>query len=106
MPSALSHFYEVSMRLKMNPGHEHEVYGRLVRAGTEFEVPENEARLWKTSGRASDAPPRTKSLDAEPPASDAQPPEPPVKRGPGRPRKYPTEGAPTYNRRDMRAEDE
>lgn len=90
------------MRLVMNPGHQYTVFGRRVRAGEEFDVPDNEARLWKLLGRAHEAPPKAKNMNAEP----APRPEPPIKRGPGRPRKYPVEGAPTYSRRDMRAEDE
>lgn len=88
------------MRLVMNNGHERVVFGRRVRAGEEFEVPDVEARLWKLLGWASDVPIRSsKSMTAEP--------EPePVRRGPGRPRKYPETAAPFYSRRDMRAEDE
>lgn len=81
------------MRLIMNSGHERVVFGRRVRAGEEFEVPDIEARLWKLLGWATDAPIRNRNLTAEP----EQP-----KRGPGRPRK---DEAPTYGRRDMRAVD-
>jgi hypothetical protein len=88
------------MRLIMNPGFEFVVYGKRVRGGDEFECPEHEARIWKLLKRARDAPPPVKSMNAEPP------PPPPIKRGPGRPRKYPIQESPTYNRRDMRAEDD
>jgi hypothetical protein len=91
------------MRLVMNPGREHVVYGRRVRGGDEFDVPEVDARLWKLLGWARDAPSKLKSMNAEP---APQAPEPPVKRGPGRPRKYPVGESPHYSRRDMRAEDE
>lgn len=89
-------------RLIMNQGHQYVVHGKTVHAGEEFDAPEPEDRLWKLLGRARDAPPKVKSMnEPEPP-----PPPPPEKRGPGRPRKYPMQGPPTYNRRDMRAEDE
>jgi hypothetical protein len=86
------------MRLIMNPGHEHTVFplGRRVRAGEEFEVPDTDAGKWLLLKWARKAP--VQPVKEEPP--------PPIKRGPGRPRKYPVEQAPTYNRRDMRAEDE
>lgn len=66
------------MRLIMNTGHRFEIYGRVVNAGDEFEVPDNEALLWMKLGRAR-------------------------KYGPGRPPK--SESAGRYNRADMRAED-
>jgi hypothetical protein len=94
------------MRLVMNAGvvaPHNVVNGRTIRPGEEFEVNENDGRLWKLLGRARDAPPQAKSMNAEPVPRE---PEPPVKRGPGRPRKYPIQESPTYNRRDMRAEDE
>jgi hypothetical protein len=92
------------MRLIMNPGHERIVFGRRVRAGDEFDVPdEHEARVWVLVGWAREAPPKAKSMNAEP---APQAPGPPVKRGPGRPRKYPVGKSPHYSRRDMRAEDE
>lgn len=40
------------MRLIMNAGHEFEVYGKVMRAGDEFEVPDNEAAVWLKLGRA------------------------------------------------------
>jgi hypothetical protein len=92
------------MRMIMNAGVTapyNVVNGKSLRAGDEFDVPEHEARLWRVLGRAHDAPPKAKSMNAEP-----REPEPPIKRGPGRPRKYPVQDAPSYNRRDMRAEDD
>jgi hypothetical protein len=91
------------MRLVMNPGHEYVVFGRRVRAGDEFEIPDTEARLWKLLGRARDAPPKAKSMNAEPAPTPEQE---PIKRGPGRPRKYPIEEPARYDRRDMRAKDD
>jgi hypothetical protein len=55
------------------------VYGRALKAGDEFEVPDTEGRVWMLTGKAQQ------------------------KRGPGRPRK---EDAAYYHRADMRAEDE
>ena len=40
------------MRLIMNPGHAHIVFGKVVRAGDDFEVPDNEAEIWIKLGRA------------------------------------------------------
>lgn len=74
------------MRLIMNEGHEYVIYGKTIRAGEEFDVPENEAKIWQQLGRA-------RKKDELP------------KRGPGRPRKQ-EESQPRYDRRDMRAEDE
>lgn len=54
------------------------VYGRQLKAGEEFDVPDNEGRVWTMMGKA-------------------QP-----KRGPGRPRKDDLR----YHRADLRAEDE
>ena len=57
------------------------VYGRAMKAGDEFDVPDNEGRVWVLMGKA-------------------QP-----KRGPGRPRKEEA-SAGFYNRADLRAEDQ
>lgn len=57
------------------------VYGRALKAGDEFDVPDNEGRVWMLMGKAQQ------------------------RRGPGRPRK--DEAAPgLYNRADLRAEDQ
>ncbi len=42
------------MRLIMKPGQDHPVFGKMVRAGEEFEVPDLEAPVWIHSGRASE----------------------------------------------------
>lgn len=55
------------------------VYGRAMRPGDEFEVPDGEGRVWILTGNAAQ------------------------KRGPGRPRK---EEAGRYSRADMRAQDD
>lgn len=73
------------MRLVMKPGQEYMVYGKKVRAGEEFDVPENEAEVWQKLGRAMKA-------GEEPP-----------RRGPGRP---PKNELGRYQRADMRAEDD
>ena len=57
------------------------VYGRALKAGDDFEVPDNEGHVWILMGKAQQ------------------------KRGPGRPRKEEA-AAGFYNRRDLRAEDE
>ena len=44
------------MRLIMNETHA--VYGKIVQAGEEFEVPDNEGRTWITIGWAHEAPAR------------------------------------------------
>lgn len=40
------------MRLIMNAGHAYEIYGKAVRAGDEFEVPDHEGETWIKMGRA------------------------------------------------------
>ena len=42
------------MRLVMNPGQKHTVYGKVVDAGEEFEVPDNEGVTWLKTGRAKE----------------------------------------------------
>ena len=78
------------MRLVITRGH-HTVYGKVLAAGDTFDVPDNEARTWKMLGWAHE--------DTEP-----------ERRGPGRPKRQAAvvqeADAPTYHRRDMRAEDE
>ena len=64
-------------KMVMNPGHEYIVYGKMVRAGEEFEVPDAEVNLWEMFKRAARV-----SEEEE-----------------AKPKKR-------YNRRDMRAEDE
>jgi hypothetical protein len=77
------------MRLVMNEGHEHQVYGRLVRAGEVFEAPDLEAKVWIQFGRARAATSRvvaTKVVEAESkPVEEKQ-------------------TSKRYHRRDMRAE--
>lgn len=85
------------VKLVMNPGHHYVVNGRDIREGEEFEVSEADVKLWEMLGRAKRAERRVqnRALDADE--------LPPLKRGPGRPRK---DESGHYNRRDMRAEDE
>lgn len=40
------------MRLMMNAGQVHTIYGKVVRGGDEFEVPDNEGHVWIKLGRA------------------------------------------------------
>jgi hypothetical protein len=40
------------MRLIMNAGQQHIVFGKLVRPGDEFEVPDQEAHTWLAMGWA------------------------------------------------------
>ena len=42
------------MRLVMNPGQRHTVYGKVVSGGEEFEVPDNEGVTWLKMGRAKE----------------------------------------------------
>lgn len=64
------------------------VYGKVMKAGDEFECPDKEARLWGAMARAKPSEDQTETMRAE---QDAQP------RRRGRP-------PGTYARRDMRAE--
>jgi hypothetical protein len=84
------------MKLVVNPGKEFTIYGRALRGGDEFEVPDKEGETWKKLGWASPAPSRQRELTRDMKAEDDS--DSP-RRGPGRPRKE-------YSRRDMRAEDE
>lgn len=64
------------------------VYGKAMHAGESFDAPDNEARTWIKLGWARE------QFEHE-------------RRGPGRPRKQQAvQEASSYNRRDMRAEDE
>lgn len=78
------------MKLIMNQGHSHPVFGKTVHAGETFETPENEAMVWIKSGRARVAPTRTLMTKDE---VVLEPTEEKEKKS-GR-----------YNRRDMRAEE-
>lgn len=80
------------MRLVMNEGHEHAVYGKIMRAGEEFEVPDNEASTWMTIGWARRARPAT--IITKAPSSEDLPDEQEQQKHSKR-----------YNRRDMRAEE-
>ena len=40
------------MRLIMNSGHSYEIFGRMITAGDEFEVPDKEGETWVRLGRA------------------------------------------------------
>jgi hypothetical protein len=42
------------MRLIMNVGQKHTVYGKVVRGGEEFEVPDNEGVTWLKMGHAKE----------------------------------------------------
>jgi hypothetical protein len=42
------------MRLIMNKGQRHTIYGKVVNAGDEFEVPEVEAKAWVLLGMAKE----------------------------------------------------
>jgi hypothetical protein len=80
------------MRLVMNEGHEHRVYGRLVRAGEVFEAPDLEAKVWIQFGRARAASSRVATKVVE---TESKPLEEKEKQTNKR-----------YHRRDMRVEDE
>jgi hypothetical protein len=45
---------EACMRLIMNQGQKHTIYGKVVCGGEEFEVPDNEAVVWVKIGRAKE----------------------------------------------------
>ncbi len=79
------------MKLIMNQEHSHPVYGKAMRAGETFDVPDNEAVVWIKSGRARVAP--TRSLMTKDEETLSEPAEEKEKKS-GR-----------YNRRDMRAEE-
>jgi len=84
------------MRLVMNPGNNYMIYGKMIRAGDEFEVPANEGETWVRLGRAS---PKGEVVDrgesAVSPASEGESSQ--RVKGPRSKR---------YNRSDMRAEDD
>jgi hypothetical protein len=42
------------MRLVMNRGQRHPVYGKVVREGEEFDVPDDEGLTWIKTGRAKE----------------------------------------------------
>lgn len=88
------------MRLIMNPGHEYVIYGKKVRAGDEFDVPENEAQTWLKLSRASRASPRGGVVDRGEQSA-------PVPEGASSQRvESPRSKRGRYNRSDMRAEEE
>ena len=84
------------MRLIMNQGHEYNVFGRLVRAGEEFETPDNEAVVWIQFGRAHKAPPRNHTIATKVLKAAVEESEPSLEEKQHNKR---------YNRRDMRAEE-
>jgi hypothetical protein len=75
------------------------VYGKVLRAGDEFECPDKEARLWRALARANSAPRNVASqivtAAVEPGPDIVEADDEQVRRRRGR----------TYSRRDMRAED-
>jgi hypothetical protein len=79
------------MRLVMT-AQRHSVYGRVVRAGEEFDVPDNEAVTWLKLGYARKAHPVRATTEA-PRAVQASTAEEPKRRG-------------RYSRSDMRVENE
>jgi hypothetical protein len=85
------------MRLRVPDGKSYEVHGRIYKSGEIFEAPDKEGDLWKATGLAEEAGEPVCTIDATVETA-------PFKRGPGRPRKIEAE-APSYLRRDMRAED-
>jgi hypothetical protein len=45
---------EACMRLIMNQDQKHTIYGKVVRGGEEFEVPDNEGIIWIKLGKAKE----------------------------------------------------
>jgi hypothetical protein len=82
------------MKLVVNPGKEFTIYGRALRGGDEFEVPDKEGETWKKLGWASPAPSRQRELTRDLKASEDGDSPPQRQR------------SPRYSRRDIRAEDE
>jgi len=78
------------MRLIMKDGQSHQVFGKTVNGGDEFEVPDNEGVTWIKMGRARMAKGRV--------VTEAMQPVTQVEMKPVRSKRY--------NRSDMRAEDE
>jgi len=77
------------VRLIMNEGHRHVVFGKMINAGEEFYAPESEALTWIKMGRARQASTKVETVEEKE--------DPPQK----------TEGArrKRYSRSDLRAED-
>jgi hypothetical protein len=68
-----------------------EVYGKTLRRGTEFDVPDKEAKLHEALRRARPVQPKPRAAKASDDAGARNP--------------VSTQAAGTYNRRDMRPED-